>query len=379
MENGGKISYDWDLLSPMMKESTFISLSILAAPNNSRIPRARIEEMLLDQYRYKYLDEAKTESAIRQFLDFCSNRTDLFVLADADDTFRFFHRSFFEYFYARYITQQPKVEDMYRLMSKFDEDSEVFELTLALLKEDNEGKYQTLVEHLLLRANREFHLSRPKYTAFLILSLSMPVIDDFYFHRKYLGLILERPDLMSSHAIQKMNQRALAAAAEKALREFPDLVPSFQECFEARYIAFILQSIGALPAKLLKRLAKEFRDPNRKLFLPVVTYPFTGQIPFYILAFPQDEPLLDQVLHWPAEKLAVFAAAPHPGRSKQSEDMDGLQYFASCSPENRKLLWTCVDRQLRLGEGVFLSKNLLLNDALKFYENMTSAPSVPNL
>lgn len=349
MEKGGKISYDWDLLSPMMKESTFISLSILAAPNNSRISRAEIEEMLLDQYRYKYIDEAKTESAIRQFLDFCSNRTDLFVLADADETFRFFHRSFFEYFYARYITQQPKVEDMYRLMSKFDEDSEVFELTLALLKEDNEGKYQTLVEYLLLRADREFRLSRPKYAAFRILSLSMPVIDDFYFHQKYLCLILDHPDLMSSNSIQKMNQRALAAATEKALQEFPDLAPQFQQCFEAHYITFVLQAIGALSPKFLKQLVREFQDSTRKLFSPVVTYHLSTQIPFYILAFPQHELLRDKVLHWPAEKFAAFAATLPPSRSKQSEDMDGLQYFASCSPENRKLIWECMGRQRRLG------------------------------
>ena len=34
---------------------------------------------------------------------------------------------------------------MYELMSKFDVDSEVFELTIALVKEDNEVKYQVLI------------------------------------------------------------------------------------------------------------------------------------------------------------------------------------------------------------------------------------------
>ena len=35
MEKGSRNSYDWDKVSVLMKDSTFISLSTLAAPNNT--------------------------------------------------------------------------------------------------------------------------------------------------------------------------------------------------------------------------------------------------------------------------------------------------------------------------------------------------------
>ena len=148
-EEKSKTGYDWKSIYPLMKDSTFISLSKLAVPNNKDISRDKIEELLLKQYRTKYIDEAAAECAIKEFLEFCSNRTELFVPSSVDDRFKFFHRSFFEYFYSRYIHQQPEVSKMYELMEKFDIDSEVFELTVALVKEDNEEKYQELIELIL--------------------------------------------------------------------------------------------------------------------------------------------------------------------------------------------------------------------------------------
>lgn len=153
-EEKSKIGYNWNNIYPLMKDSTFIKLAVLAAPNNSDIERSLIEETLIKQYRTKYVDEATTEMAIKEFLEFCSSRTELFVPADVDDKFKFFHRSFFEYFYARYIYQQHSVEEMYKLMEEFDIDSEAFELTIALVKEDNEEKYQNLIEYMFMKASQ---------------------------------------------------------------------------------------------------------------------------------------------------------------------------------------------------------------------------------
>lgn len=357
MEKGGKVSYDWDLLAPLMKESTFISLSILAAPNNQEISRESIEEMLLDQYRYKYADEAKTESAIRQFLDFCSSRTDLFVLGDSEETFRFFHRSFFEYFYSRYITQQPQVEKMYTLMSKFDEDSEVFELTLALVKEDNERKYQQLVEHIFARAEKEFQFSRPKYTAFKILTLSMQVIDDSYFRKKYLCLVMEYPELMSSPTMLKMNQKPIITAVEKALMEFPDLVPQFRQVYESRYICFIMSSIGEIPLEILDHVLAEFRNPSQNLTLPVISYQISNQIGFDILVYPEQDTLRDQVVRWSRQDFAQFRAALPPALGKNSDLLKGLKHFEQASQPDRQTLWDCFNRQRTLEYNASLSQD----------------------
>jgi hypothetical protein len=121
-----------------MKDSTFISLSKLAAPNNKDIPRDEINNLLMGLYKYKFDNDDECEEAINSFLEFCSTRTEFFVPAAQEDNFRFFHRSFFEYFYTRYILRESDVKTIYRLMTQFDVDSEVFELVAAILKEENE-------------------------------------------------------------------------------------------------------------------------------------------------------------------------------------------------------------------------------------------------
>ena len=94
--------FDWRAISPIMKDNTFIELSRMGCPNNSNIDRKDIKDRLLQVYKTKYGSEAEAENAIDEFLKFCSDRTELFV-PTAEDNFKFFHRSFFEYFYSFYI------------------------------------------------------------------------------------------------------------------------------------------------------------------------------------------------------------------------------------------------------------------------------------
>ena len=98
-----KAKFDWDLISCMMKDNTFMELARMCFPNNSDIGKREIVDMLCNTYHGKYRSEAETELAAENFLAFCSDRTELFVPAAGEDRFKFFHRSFFEYFYAQYI------------------------------------------------------------------------------------------------------------------------------------------------------------------------------------------------------------------------------------------------------------------------------------
>lgn len=239
-EEKSKTGYNWQNIYPLMKDSTFISLSRLAAPNNNDIEREDIEKLLLKQYKTKYTDEATTECAIKEFLEFCSNRTELFVPSSADDKFKFFHRSFFEYFYSRYIHQQSEVETMYELMSKFDVDSEVFELTVALVKEDNEEKYQNLIEYILKKSEEEFSISGSNNTAFGILTLVMQVIDDAYYIRRYYELVIKFSKFMSNGRISCMNQKLIFMWLAKAIEEDQDKISQFIDTFSTQCIRFIL-------------------------------------------------------------------------------------------------------------------------------------------
>ncbi len=243
-EEKSKTGYNWDNIYPLMKDSTFINLSTLAAPNNKDIKKEAVEELLLTHYNTKYPNDATAECAIKEFLEFCSNRTELFVPSSTDDTYKFFHRSFFEYFYSRYIHQQATVEKMYELMTKFDIDSEVFELTVALIKEDNELKYQDLVKYIFRKVKEGLEKDHPDYTAFGILTLAMQVIDDAYFIQEYLDVVLKYKHLMKSDQILRMNQKYIYLWIIKAIGKDDEKKEIFRTAYENICItnAFIILS-----------------------------------------------------------------------------------------------------------------------------------------
>ncbi len=245
-EEKSKSDYDWKTINPLMKDSTFISLAVLAAPNNHDIPKNEIEDLLLSQYKTKYVDEATTENAIQEFLEFCSHRTELFVPASVDDRFKFFHRSFFEYFYSRYIYQQSDIQKMYDLMAEFDIDSEVFELTVALVKEENEEKYQKLITFIFDKVKEEFDSSTytgQKCTAFGILTLAMQVVDDAFFIKQYYNIIIQYNRLMSHRLILEMNQSLICMWIEEYCKSEEDQ-SEFIEIYKKQFAQYVLSAIS---------------------------------------------------------------------------------------------------------------------------------------
>lgn len=191
--------FDWRIISPIMKDNTFIELSQMGMPNNSNIDREDIKERLLQVYKSKYGSEAEAENAIDEFLKFCSDRTELFV-PTLEDKYKFFHRSFFEYFYSLYIFLQcDNAEEMLSELQKFDVDSEVFELTVAMLKQQSEMKYQALVDLMFSISYDEFESGLNEFQTFNILVLSMQVIDDALYKKQFLEIILNRKEIILSH------------------------------------------------------------------------------------------------------------------------------------------------------------------------------------
>lgn len=261
-EEKSKIGYNWNNIYPLMKDSTFISLSVLAAPNNKDIIRNDVEELLLRQYKTKYPDEITAEQAINEFLEFCSNRTELFVPSAVDDKYKFFHRSFFEYFYSRYIHQQASVEQMYELMSKFDIDSEVFELSVALVKEDNEEKYQNLIEYIFQKVMEDFSSDNYNGTAFGVLTLAMQVIDDAYFIRKYYDLVLEYSNLMTQQQVLHLNQRLIRTWIGKNIENDEEKKVKFIEAFKSHTLVYFLYLLADVS---IVKIEREVRMGHRLL------------------------------------------------------------------------------------------------------------------
>ncbi len=184
-------SFNWSVIAPIMKENTFIELAALCFPNNTDVEKSKIRERLLQVYKSKYNCEADTENAIEEFLKFCSDRTELFVLS-TEDKYKFFHRSFFEYFYSMYIFLNASDANAFlEKLLNFDVDSEVFELTIAMLKQKSETKYQAVIELLLNTAKSDFENKKSNFSAFNILLLSMQVIDDALYRKEFLQMFVD--------------------------------------------------------------------------------------------------------------------------------------------------------------------------------------------
>lgn len=288
--------FNWENIAPIMKDSTFISLSTLGVPNNKDINRKDVEKLLISQYKMKYNDEAKTECAVKEFLEFCSNRTELFVPATSDDKFKFFHRSFFEYFYSRYIHQCSTVEEMYDLMIVFDVDSEVFELTVALVKEDNEVKYQKLVTYLIQKAEEGLSGENVSYMAFHILTLVMQVIDDKYFKQLYFELIIKYNSKFIMKDVHEFNHKLILDWVIYSVENSKENLEQFRVSYEISSLIYFINLLSNITTKkevypfIVENVTK-VRDaiPDDKRYLPIFSntdfFSEYRNKPFYVSAY----------------------------------------------------------------------------------------------
>ncbi len=245
--------YDWSLISTLMKDNTFMELANLCLPNNSDVSKNIIKEKLIDIYKTKYVSENQTELAIEQFLVFCSDRTELFVPSSGEDCYKFFHRSFFEYFYSQYIfTRMETVEKIYDAWRIFDVDSEVFELTLAMFKQKNEVKYQEIVEYILNRIMDSFLNKDERINAFNMFVLCLQIIDDELYKKQFIGFLISESkfcidnikrihnqkfivDVINSKSIyseeisNKYKEISIFQAVEEFVKEYPTIIQFLQQ------------------------------------------------------------------------------------------------------------------------------------------------------
>ena len=189
-----------------------------------------------------------------QFLEFCSERTELFVPGQKEETYRFFHRSFFEYFYSRYITRLKTPKAIVKEFGKFDVDSEVFELTAAILKNEDELLYQQLIEYILKETERGLKAGYPEADILNLLVLVMQAADDEEYIREFCRLLLEAdisPDpenplrfctfssyLCTSNTVNQLLNRYAASDPDLSRKFFEKYrEPVFYKAIKALYTA----------------------------------------------------------------------------------------------------------------------------------------------
>ena len=186
--------YDWKILGQFMQDATFMEMAQLGRPNNADIPQGQIEKLLEEEYRHNFYNRGECQAAIEQFLQFCADRTEILVPSnDRNGFYRFYHRSFFEYFTARYITVHThRVEDTYAALREFGTDSEVFELLAVLYIQENPRYLRELMNYLFdmveqTLENRCQGFSAPTFELNTLVLL-MQVVNDVDLTRRFIVL-----------------------------------------------------------------------------------------------------------------------------------------------------------------------------------------------
>ncbi|MFD3260752.1 NACHT domain-containing NTPase [Paenibacillus lentus] len=187
-----KTNFDFKLMSSILDNNTsFEKLAWLARPNNIEINENRIKPLLTTLYRRSYLTENETINAIDEFLNFCSQRTELYVPASKDGDYKFYHRSFFEFFYSKCIIKEYSDNlSLLKELLKFDIDSEMFELTTLIIKLHHYDRYYDFLD-LILEVLKGNTVEKFNQEDFLKCCIMIYASDEVYCLNELLKKIME--------------------------------------------------------------------------------------------------------------------------------------------------------------------------------------------
>lgn len=191
--------YDWNTLGKLMNEATFMKLAQMGTPNNRDILQKQIYEMMTSLYEKRFSNQTECRVATELFLQFCADRTEVFVPSPSSNTeYRFFHRSFYEYFYANYLMQyNAGPEGIYQELIHFQVDSELFELLVALYYQKNPEQLRALLQYSFERAENISQGRVNAGKAFDILAMLMRTADESDFTQHFIQLVVEHGDRIS--------------------------------------------------------------------------------------------------------------------------------------------------------------------------------------
>lgn len=221
--------YTWRLLSTLFVDNTFMELAELSAPNNASVEDTVIKNKLLEVYEDEYSCRNDARNAIDTFLTFCSERTEVYVPAEAEDYYRFFHRSFYEYFYAEYLVfRQKSVAELYETLILIDLDSEVFELVVAMLKNNDISKCNKLIQLLCDKMIEDLASPRPRLIELNILGIVMPQISNHKHIQRFISELCN-----NSRIIQQNHQSIVANRQMRSVIQREDIfINDVKKCFK---------------------------------------------------------------------------------------------------------------------------------------------------
>lgn len=325
-----------------MKDNTFMELAKMCFPNNSDVGKNDIVDMLSKTYSRKYTSISETERAAEHFLAFCSDRTELFVPAAGEDRFKFFHRSFFEYFYSQYIFLRIKeVGEVYSLLEKFDVDSEVFELVLAMMKQKDEMRYQELVDYIFNKSDEEISGKRAGFNAFNMLTLGMQVIDDSVYVNKYVDFLLENSAKIIKN-IERIPNQWIIYSVIIANNEFSKkIICTYGDDSKLRILESFLNQFSDIEKMVEDKEFSELQDAEKKQFIMRRTIYRAGNI-FYLLLYRKTGGSMNWLISFSEDDLEILFMNCKVAKKEREKYRKLFLKFRSISEEKKKLLEECL-------------------------------------
>ena len=254
-------SFNWDKIHPLMTDNTFIELSTLCMPNNSEVEKKDIVDKLY--YKPRYQCEADGVNAIEEFLRFCSERTELFVPGHSEGTFKFFHRSFFEYFYSQYIFFNfNDVNEIYEKLCQFDVDSEVFELVISSYKQKRQELYSKLIDFVFEKAQNELTEKEYSFSAFNILLLFLQVVDEEFHINAFIDLLCDFKSTVLDRENIERNSEIIVSVLINSGANIDRIFACYNKEIMRDIIFILVDFIGKIPQNRIIELLSSFEEKD---------------------------------------------------------------------------------------------------------------------
>lgn len=198
-------NYNWEHLDIFLTDETFIELAKCGTPNNKDVSERSISRLMQNMYKNEFPSSTSCKLATDEFLQFCADRTEVYVPSqNSNSDYRFFHRSFYEFFYAKYIDKNAKnEEETYEMLRDFDMDSEIYELLTILYKcEGNTNKINSLAKYLFKKAQKSLSNSTNQADhGFDMLTMLMYSFNDEAFLHQFIDLVLQNAEILSGQTL----------------------------------------------------------------------------------------------------------------------------------------------------------------------------------
>ncbi|OUB32514.1 hypothetical protein BK739_06540 [Bacillus thuringiensis serovar pirenaica] len=208
-----KSNFNFKLMSSILdNDASFEKLSSLSRPNNHEVKESDVKEFLLKRYKISYISENEAANAIDEFLKFCSQRTELYVERN-ENYYNFYHRSFFEFFYAKYLLKEITEDNMLiQELKSFGLDSEMFEITTSILKKYDDDRYISFIDSII-KEFEDLDVSEEEgRVLFLKITLMLAPITEANFINRYYRICFSENKILScfNHLKNNMGSEYIA-------------------------------------------------------------------------------------------------------------------------------------------------------------------------